>query len=71
MEFSNILENALLPPVLKSAKKVRIKIKEYDQQTNNYIFDLNSLVNNYNLVIDYFDILLLYFILLKYATIKE
>lgn len=43
MEFSNILENALLPPVLKSAKKVRIKIKEYDQQTNNYIFDLNSL----------------------------
>lgn len=46
MEFSNILKNALLPPVLKSAKKVRIKIKEYDQQTNNYIFDLNSLVNN-------------------------
>jgi len=46
IEFSNILENALLPPVLKSAKKVRIKINEYDQQTNNYIFDLNSLVNN-------------------------
>ncbi|XP_060840763.1 uncharacterized protein LOC132921642 isoform X1 [Rhopalosiphum padi] len=43
IEFSNILENALLPPVLKSAKKVRIKINEYDQQTNNYIFDLNSL----------------------------
>ncbi|XP_025205524.1 uncharacterized protein LOC112601880 [Melanaphis sacchari] len=43
IEFSNILENALLPPVLKSARKVQIKIKECDLQTNNYIFDLNSL----------------------------
>ncbi|XP_022160395.1 uncharacterized protein LOC111026601 isoform X2 [Myzus persicae] len=44
-EFSKILENALLPPVLKSAKKVQIKIKECDQLPNNHIFDLNSLLS--------------------------
>ncbi|XP_015366121.1 PREDICTED: uncharacterized protein LOC107163291 isoform X2 [Diuraphis noxia] len=43
-EFSSILENALLPPVLKSPKKIQIKIKECDQP-NDYIFDLNSLIS--------------------------
>jgi len=45
-EFANILENALLPPVLKIARKLKIKIKEYDQKSSqNYISDLNALVN--------------------------
>ncbi|XP_016663024.1 uncharacterized protein LOC100574598 isoform X3 [Acyrthosiphon pisum] len=44
-EFSKILENALSPPVLKSAKKKQIKIKECDQLPNNYICDLNSLLS--------------------------
>ncbi|XP_060873425.1 uncharacterized protein LOC132947205 isoform X2 [Metopolophium dirhodum] len=43
--FSKILENALSPPVLKSAKKKQIKIKECDQLPNNYICDLNSLLS--------------------------
>ncbi|XP_022168863.1 uncharacterized protein LOC111032735 [Myzus persicae] len=44
-EFYNILENALLPPVLRSAKRKLIKIKECEQLPNNYIFDLNSLLS--------------------------
>ncbi|KAL4089377.1 hypothetical protein QTP88_024423 [Uroleucon formosanum] len=42
-EFSKILENALLPPVLKGDKEKKIKIKDCDQITNNFILDLNSL----------------------------
>ncbi|KAF0750811.1 Uncharacterized protein FWK35_00011774 [Aphis craccivora] len=44
-EFSTILKNALLPPVLKSAKKVKIKIKECDLQSNNILLDLNLLLS--------------------------
>ncbi|VVC25289.1 Hypothetical protein CINCED_3A007990 [Cinara cedri] len=44
--FATILENALLPPVLKSTKKLQIKIKECDQQTNiNYILDFNLMLS--------------------------
>jgi len=43
-EFSSIIEDSLLPPVLESVKKVQVKIKECDQLPNNYIFDLNSLI---------------------------
>lgn len=47
--FATILENSLLPPVLKITKKVQIKIKECDQQSNtNYIHKFNSMVNNNN-----------------------
>lgn len=50
-EFAKILENALLPPVLKNTKKVKIKIKEFDQQSNkDYISDLDKLVNKYLLL---------------------
>lgn len=45
-EFANILKNTLLPPVLKSPKKVFIKLKDYNQHTYyNSITDLISLVN--------------------------
>jgi len=43
-EFSSILEDSLLPPVLESVKKLQVKIKECDQLPNNYIFDLNPLI---------------------------
>ncbi|KAL4089531.1 hypothetical protein QTP88_024551 [Uroleucon formosanum] len=44
-EFSKILENALLPPVLKSDKEKKIKIKECDQIPHNFILGLNSLIS--------------------------
>lgn len=45
--FATILDNALLPPVLKNTKKVHIKFKESDQQAKtNYILKFNSMVNN-------------------------
>lgn len=44
--FATILENALLPPVLKSTKKIKIKIKECDELNTNYMVKINSMVSN-------------------------
>lgn len=63
-EFTNILENALLPPVLKNPKKVQIKLKECDQQANyTNIIDLNSLVNKSKLYYYYVNNYILMYLL--------
>lgn len=45
-EFTKIVENLISPPVFKTANKVQIKFRKYDEENSvNYMYDLNTIVS--------------------------